>query len=89
MNRDAGTEIGFVWLCFFRLRPAAFCRNILSQKILRPFVPSQIGFVFSTWVQLNVVVSDLELSASDFRPKASKLALFSVDQNRQKSSKSP
>jgi hypothetical protein len=37
---------------------------------LRSFGHPEIGFVFSNRAPQNVLVSDFELGASDFRPKA-------------------
>jgi hypothetical protein len=63
-------EIGFDWLCSFRPHRLVYYHNLLSQKTLRQFERGQIGFVFSNWVLLDAFISDFELSASDFRPKA-------------------
>jgi len=41
------TEIGFDWVCFFRLRLPVCCHNLLSYKTLRYFAHFKIGFVFS------------------------------------------
>ena len=40
-------EIGFVWLCFLRLRRPDYCYILLSYKMLRPLGPAHIGFIFS------------------------------------------
>jgi hypothetical protein len=37
---------------------------------------SEIGFVFSNPPLSNALISDFDIRASDFRPKAGKLALF-------------
>jgi len=47
VRRTKYEQIGFVWLCFLRLRHSVYCHNLLSNKTLRQFVPIQIGFVFS------------------------------------------
>jgi hypothetical protein len=51
---------------FFQIRCRSTQHAVLNTKL--------IGFVFSN--SPFQLVSDLELSASDFRPKAGKLALF-------------
>jgi hypothetical protein len=50
MKQAADTEIGFVWLCFLRRWQPNYYHNLLQQKMLRCFVPAQIGFVFSNQV---------------------------------------
>ena len=48
-------EIGFVWLCFLRLRLPVYYHNLLSYKTLRYFALPQIGFVFSNGILLIVL----------------------------------
>jgi len=40
-------SIGFVWLCFFAAQNYKIIHNLLSNKTLRRFALSKIGFVFS------------------------------------------
>jgi hypothetical protein len=52
-------EIGFVWLCFSGFGRAVYYHKLLSNKMLRSFVPTQIGFVFSK--HTRQIISDLDI----------------------------